>query len=252
MSSDVLIGLFEPFLLVLTRLAGLLALLPMMGFEPSPSRARAVLAIFLALGMTASLPGYVPPESIAVALMFEALLGASMGITARILMATVEVAGELISIQMGFGFNKTVDPMTKSESGPITRILSIIATVLFFATGAYQSILRTLALSFRTIPPGSSEFRPDFEALVIDTGSTMMIAGARIALPLVLVAFMVQISFGLMTKVAPQMNIWGLGFTFTIAFGFIAVIVFTPTFVGQAAALLDKIVDDVAGLALVR
>ena len=252
MNSDVLISLIEPFLLVITRLGGLLALLPVMGFEPSPSRARAVLAIFLGIGMTASLPGYVPPESFFLAMLLEALLGASMGLTARVIMATVEVAGELISIQMGFGFNKTVDPMTKSESGPITRILSIIATVLFFATGAYQSILRTLALSFQTIPPGSSQYKPDFEALVMDVGSFMMIAGARIALPLVLVALMVQVSFGLMTKVAPQMNIWGLGFTFTIAFGFIAVIVFTPTFVAQATALLDKIIDDVAVLSMVR
>lgn len=252
MTSELLIGLAEPFVLVLVRLTGLITFLPVLGFEPSPKRARAVFAIFLAIGMTASLPGYVQPQSMALALLLEALLGASMGLTARVLMATVEVAGELISLQMGFGFNKTVDPMTKTESGPITRILSLVTALLFFATGAYQSVLRTLAMSFQTIPPGASAYQPDFRGLVVESGTTMLFAGARIALPLVLVAFMVQMSFGLMTKVAPQMNIWGLGFSFTIAFGFVGVIVFIPTFVGQAAAILDQVVDDLAAIAMIR
>ena len=252
MSSDILISWIEPFMLVLTRLGSLFAFLSVIGFEPAPRRFRVVLAILLTTGMVATLSSYVQPDSLVLALFFEALLGATMGLVARVIMSAVEVAGELISLQIGFGFNKTIDPLTRSESGPITRILSMVMAVMFFVTGAYQSVLKTLALSFQTVPPGASEYRPDFQSIVVETGTVMMVAGARIALPLVLVGVLVQASFGLMTKVAPQMNVWGLGFTFTIAFGFVAMVVFTPTFVSQTAALIEQIVDDVAEIGMVR
>lgn len=250
--EDAILGLIEPFVLVSMRLGALITTLPLMGFEPSPKRFRATLTIVLALGLTASLPGYVPPTSLALGLLQEALLGATMGLTVRVILATVSMSGELISMQMGFGFNKTVDPITKSESGPVTRILSIITSVLFFATGTYQAVLRALGESFRAYPPGASTFKPDFRALVLDAGSMMIVSGARIALPLVILALISQMCFGLMTKVAPEMNVWGLGFTFIIAFGFVGVIIFMPTFVSEARDLLDRSLGYISNVVLVE
>ncbi|MED5465591.1 MAG: flagellar biosynthetic protein FliR [Myxococcota bacterium] len=250
MILDGLLGLIEPFMLVSTRLGALITTLPIMGFEPAPKKFRAVLTIVLALGMTASLPGYVPPTSLTLGLLQEALFGATIGLTVRVILATVEMAGELISLQMGFGFNKTVDPLTKSESGPITRILSIITGVLFFATGTYQAVLRALGDSFGAFPPGASTFKPDFKALVLDAGSTMIISGARIALPLVILALIGQMCFGLMTKVAPEMNVWGLGFTFIIGFGFVGIIIFMPTFISESRDLLERSLGYISNMTL--
>ena len=80
----------------------------------------------------------------------------------------------------------------------------------------------------------------------------MMVSGARIALPLVIVAFITQLSFGMMTKVDTQMNVWGVGFSFTIAFGCIALSTFIPTFVSESNVLLDKAVSSLSELVGVR
>ena len=247
-----LTSVIEPFMLISTRLGLLIAALPVMGFEPSPRKFRAVLTVVLATGFTAGLPAYTPAPSLVLGFACEALMGVTLGITVRTILATLEVAGELMSIQMGFGFNKTVDPLTKSTSGPITRILSLIGGVLFFATGAYRSVLEILGQSFRVVPPGAANFKPDFHNLVVEAGGGMMLAGARIALPLVVVALLTQLSFGLLTKVAPQMNIWGLGFTFIIAFGFVGIIVFMPTFVLETRALLEHAVDQMESMVLAQ
>ncbi len=205
-------------------------------------RAKAVMALGLSWVMTLSLPHYEVPTSLTAALFFELLLGVALGLTVRMMMASIDFAGELASTQMGFGFNKTVDPLTKTSAGPITRIFTTVAGVLLFVSGGYHEILKGLALSLRTFPPGSMTFTLDYYQLVVVGGHTLISAGMRIALPLLIVAMLTQMTFGIMTKVAPQLNIWFLGFSFTIAVGFFAIIIFAPGLFVEINAQIERAV----------
>ena len=124
--------------------------------------------------------------------------------------------------------------------------------MVFFATETHHIVLRALGASFYTFPPGSLLFRPDFMRLIVEGGQRMLETGIRIAAPLVIVALLSQLTFGLLTKIAPQLNIWAVGFSFTIAFGFVGLIVFAPSFLGEVLAIINEASENVVEIATVR
>lgn len=230
--------------MVLARVGGVAVALPIFSFEVAPVVFRVMFSMMLSAALFAMMPATPLPESIAPALAMEFLTGAFLGMIVRLAVAAVEVAGELAGVQMGFGFQKTVNPLSMEQNGPITNVLYAMAGVLFFTTESHHQVIRGLALSMNTMPIGHTIFRGDVQSLALDNGANMLESGFLLSLPLIMVSVITQLCFGLLTRVAPQLNVFALGFAFMIGVGFWALILFAPQVGWSVQQLLDRSLED--------
>jgi flagellar biosynthesis protein FliR len=239
-----ILELLIPFLLILGRVSGLFFALPVFSIEVIPAAIRGGAAAVISLALSFTIPIVIPDDTIS-ALLCEIVLGLIMGFAVRLALVAIEVAGEVMGMQMGFGFAQLTDPMTREVKGPLTQIFLMGGAAMFLATGAHVEVFRALAASFTTVPPGSFAHLTThwLETSLRKMGETFAL-GLRIGAPLILVAFATHVSFGLLTRVAPQLNVWALGFLFTIGTGLIAVTLFSPVITMELKELVQRGVDD--------
>lgn len=220
------------FLWPLTRILGLIATAPLFGNLSIPVRVKLGLGIMLTLVIAPTVPA-VPaadPMSLAGLLITlqQLIIGLSMGFAMRIVFAAVEMAGEVAGLTMGFGFATFFDPQTRARTSAIAQFLSLLALMLFLALNIHLSLLATLAESFISMPisamPGdSSAFRQ-----IASWGGLVFSAGAQLALPIIAVLLLTNIALGVLTRAAPQLNLFGIGFPITLGAGFIVIALMLP------------------------
>lgn len=211
------------------RVSAMLMAAPIFGNMQIPVRVRILLGLALAIALMPAV-GPVPQvdllsiQALMIAVQ-EVLIGVLMGMVLAAAFQTVSIAGESISLTMGLGFATMVDPQSGVSMPVISQFLLIMATLLFLAIGGHLMLIELLADSFRMIPPGGEGLvRHDFLA-VAAFGSRMFAGAVLIALPAVVVLLVVQLAMGVMTRAAPQMNIFSVGFPLTILLGFLTLLV---------------------------
>lgn len=232
------------FGLVLARVGGVAVALPLFSFEVAPVVFRTMFILLLSTALFVSMPPVAIPTDLLPAIFMDFLNGIFMGLLVRVALGAVEVAGEIAGVQMGFGFQKTVNPLSREQSGPVTNIMFTMAGVLFFTSESHHQVVRGLALSLRTMPLGDAVFRGDIEGLVMHNGSSMLEAGFLISLPLIVVSVITQLCFGLLTRVAPQLNVFALGFAFMIGIGFWSLLMFAPNVGWSIHNFFDRSLED--------
>ncbi len=244
MNDGSLMALALGFVLVLGRTTGLFLALPLLSGELVPIGLRALVACALAAAL---LPGAGPaPQvgpgigSLALAVGGELALGVVMGLTARLLLAAVEIAGDLAGMTMGLGFGQIIDPTSGEPDIVVRRLFGLAGGWIFFAVGGLTVMLRQLGSSFASMPPGSVVARAAWAEWVVDGVSGMMVTGVRLALPLVAVGLATQLVFGMLGRVAPQLNLWGVGFLISVGLGLVALLLFAPLLVDELRALFDE------------
>src|SRR5271154_1210575 len=147
------------FLLVLSRVAGLILFLPVPGFRAAPTLIRAVFAMALTFALLPEWPS--PPDQLPtfgwlVASAFaEAGFGRVAGLAVGFMNEAFELAGQILSVQAGYGFASTVDPTSQADSGVLPVLLSLVTGLLFFGLGIDRELIRVLAASFEKFPAGS-------------------------------------------------------------------------------------------------
>ena len=243
---DGLAALIPPIGFTATRIGGLMLGLPLVGFEIAPARIRGLGVVVLSLVFGFSVPTTVMPTSIAGAMAGELMLGLMLGLVVRMVLASVEMAGTLIGMHAGFNFANTIDPLMKEHSNPLSVIMTSLAGLLLFISGGYHDILRALGASLRVLPPGTLEFQPGWTHFLLERANELFINGLRLALPIVLVIFATHIAFALLSRVGQQLNLWAIGFIFTIGAGILALAVFSDTLFAEINHLLDQGLRDLA------
>lgn len=213
------------FLWPLTRILGLIATAPLFGNLSIPIRVKVGLGVMLTLVIAPTVPAMpaADPMSLSGLLIViqQLVIGLSMGFAMRIVFAAVEMAGEISGLTMGFGFATFFDPQTRARTSAIAQFLALITLMLFLALDIHLMMLSTLAESFRSlpisgVPVGSGAFRQ-----IAVWGGLVFSAGMQLALPLVGVLLITNIALGVLTRAAPQLNLFGIGFPVTLSAGLI-------------------------------
>lgn len=224
-SGHELIALINSFIWPLTRILGLIALAPPFGNNTVPVQVKLVLGVMLALIVAPTIPGTpgIDPLSLAgmMILAQQLVIGMAMGFVMRIVFAGIEMAGEVSGLTMGLGFATFYDPQTKGRSSAIAQFLVLLTTLLFLTLNVHLSLLETLVESFGTIPISttlSSGF--SFQKLAI-WGEQIFSTGMRLSLPIVAALLVTNVALGILTRAAPQLNLFGIGFPITIGVGFL-------------------------------
>jgi len=151
-----------------------------------------------------------------------------MGFAMRLVFAAVEMAGEISSLTMGLGFASFFDPMSQGRSSAISQFLVWMATLSVLATNAHLVLIEALAESFYTLPIAAISFRNDgFWDLAL-WGSKVFSAGLQLALPIVAALLITNVALGILTRAAPQLNLFGIGFPITLGVGFLTLMMALP------------------------
>lgn len=211
----------------LVRIAALLSVAPVIGGPQVPSRVRVGLAFLLTLSMmplVAKVP-QVDPLSIDAALIIvhQFLIGLSMGFMLLLVFNAVNLAGESIAITMGLGFALMSDPQNGAQVPVISQFYQVLATLLFLALNGHHAVIEMLAMSFRYVPIGES-FSAERLWLLIEWSSVLFAGALKIALPAIAALLTVNMVMGVMTRAAPQLNIFSVGFPVTMTIGFVVIL----------------------------
>jgi len=231
-ASKDLIGLIMAFLWPLTRILGLIAVAPPFGNSTIPARVKLGLGIVIALIITPTIPPFTDADPLSLSGMMiltqQFVIGLGMGFVMRLAFAAIEMAGTVAGMTMGLGFASFFDPQTRGNTSAVSQFLVLVATVLFFALNIHHSLLLALMDSFKNIPISTTlQTGFDFHRLAI-WGEQIFIAGLRLSLPLIAALLLTNVALGILTRAAPQLNLFGIGFSITITVGFLILATILP------------------------
>ena len=215
------------FLLTLTRVGAALILLPMPGFENSNQVAR----IALIAGSTLCLVPVWPvvarfDESLSLpgAVILETTVGLLVGLTTAFLFETFQIGTQIISFQTGFGFATTFDPQSQADSAIFQLFSKLCTGFLFFALGIHRELIGMLARSFTTLSPSLTQgyaARGLSLGLVLHLGTKMFVDGVKLALPVVVLLFLVDLSLAALTRLQTQLQLLSVAFPVKIVLSII-------------------------------
>ena len=211
---------------------GMIAAAPLFGHASVPTQVKVILGVLLALIIAPTVPSIpaVDPTSYAglLILLQELLVGLAMGFAMRLVFAAIEYAGELASSTMGFSFASFFDPTTQGRSAAISQFLSMVATMAFLAVNAHLVLLAALAESFVSLPISSTPLSSTAPLELARLGSRIFSAGLQISLPIIAALLITNVALGILTRAAPQLNIFGIGFPITLGVGMLTLSVALP------------------------
>jgi flagellar biosynthetic protein FliR len=139
----------------------------------------------------------------------------------RIAFAAVEAAGEIIGLQMGLGFASFFDPQSAGQTLVLARFFNLLAVLVFLAVNAHLLVIGILVESFQSLPISHQPLSAAGFYNVAAYGSTVFAVGLQLALPLIAILLMTNLSLGILTRSAPQLNIFAIGFPITLGVGLI-------------------------------
>jgi flagellar biosynthetic protein FliR len=203
------------FLLTVVRLSGVFVFVPLPGLKSAVDPARIVLVLGLALALFPVWPH--PANNISAGLFVawlvsEAALGIGIGLAVAFAVEAFMVGAQMIGLQAGYSFASTVDPSTQSDSTVLIVFAQTAAAALFFAMGLDRDVLRIFARSLETFPPGSFTLSRGAVEPILHAGSTMFSTGVRLALPVLAVMIMVDISLALLGRINAQLHLLSIAF----------------------------------------
>ncbi|MCQ1951169.1 MULTISPECIES: flagellar biosynthetic protein FliR [Arthrobacter] len=209
----------EAFLLASVRMVAFLIIAPPFSYNAFPARIKAMLGLGLGLAIAPQVSeGYnsLSTGAFFMAIVMELLVGAVLGFLVMVVFSAVQSAGNLIDTFGGFQLAQAFDPQSMVNGAQFTRIFQITALALLFASDGYQLIIGGLLRSFTALPlTGGLDLSEPASALTAAV-SQMFLASVQIAGPLLVVLFLADAGLGLLTRVAPALNAFALGFPLKI------------------------------------
>lgn len=211
----------------LTRILGAIAASPLFGHPSFKPTGKVLLGVMLAMIIAPVIPAVPAADPLSMAglliLLQEFLIGVAMGFSMRIVFAAVEMAGEIASATMGLGFASVFDPLTRGRSAAVSQFLVLIATLAFMAVNGHLVLLEALGESFVTMPISATPASSNFALQLVKWASTIFSVGLQLSLPIVAALLITNVALGILTRAAPQLNIFGIGFPVSLGVGLILI-----------------------------
>ncbi len=221
----------------LVRILGVISSAPLFGNRGVSIRVRVAIGLGIALAVLPALPpmpDVSPGSGVGLAIMAQQfLIGVGMAITMRIIFATVDVAGELIGLQMGLSFAAFFDPDSGGRTAVIAEFMGLVTSLLFLALNGHLLIVDVMIRSFEWLPVSTTPLHGDGWMVAVRFGATLFSAGLLLAMPILATLLVVNIAMGVLTRAAPQLNLFAIGFPVTLGAGFLILMLtmeaFAPT-----------------------
>jgi flagellar biosynthetic protein FliR len=233
---------FETIVLVLARVSAMLAMMPIFSQQQLPRQLRFAIGLLFTFVMVATVPTIAAMQlgPLTVAVLAQAFVGLVFGFVAYLLFTGIQFAGQVVDLQIGFAIANIINPQTSQNVTIIGELELTLATLLYLALDGHHLLIAGIARSF-TLVPLPYVAAPDLIAGdVMRFFSQALLIVIQIAAPVVVTLFLVNVMLGLMARVAPQMNVFVVGFPLQIGIGLTMLIVAIPLFGAVFPGLVDQ------------
>ena len=244
-------GAIARFGILLVRPGALMMIGPGLGGQQVPMQVRVALTALLALALAPSVTLPSGPSIGLLAVVFrEVLIGLSLGLAARAVIAGAELAGHLCSQQIGFSYAATVDPEGGARNTVLASLYGLLATLTWLAIGGHQLLIRALDASYTGLPIGGGGVDASLLTSVREVLGIVFVTGLLLAAPLMAVILVVEVALGLVSRAAPALNFFVIGYPVRIAVGLFVVALTIAAVPGVVRSLAERVIT--AGLTMAR
>lgn len=222
-SSAAIGGWIGNFIWPFFRVSGFLLAAPIIGTQLVPARLRIMLAVLLTALLVPTLPPmpFIDPISLPSFILVaqQLFIGIALGLVLQVVLQLFVVAGQLIAMQMGLGFASMVDPTNGVSVTVLSQFHLMLVTLLFVTMNGHLAMIEVFAESFQRLPVGAGFLSNNALWAVAGWGAWMFSSALLMALPAVASLLIINFSMGVVTRAAPQLNIFAIGFPFMLIVG---------------------------------
>jgi len=200
--------------------------MPLFGERLVPIRVKAGLSLVIAVLLYPVVSSFVPPVPdsflpLFLMMLSQALIGAALGFTARLILAAAQLAGEVMGMQIGFSVANAVDPVSRLNISLIGQVQYVFAILIFLLTNAHHVFLSVIADSFQITPSLFFHSSASWMSFFVGLTRNMFILAVKLSIPVIAVIFLSNIGLGVVARTVPQINVFIVGFPLHIAIGLI-------------------------------
>lgn len=235
----------EFYLLILMRVAGLIMTAPFFSYSSVPMRVRAALSVFLALVVIQTVPvislQYSGVFGYSVLILKETMLGVTLGLMCTICFYVVNLAGQLMDMEMGLSMANMFDPMTNMQFSVTGNLYNYLLLLMLVVTNMHYYILRAIVDSFSYFNVGEAVFDTvSLKNVVVDFIANYFMIAVRIILPVFCCMLLINVVLGVLAKAAPQMNMFVVGMQIKVLVGLIILVLVIQSFPMVANYIFDE------------
>ena len=240
-------GWLSPILWPFLRVLAVFSVAPVFSMRSIPMRAKIGLAFLVALCAQGVL-GEQPVISLngreaLGAVAQQVAVGMAIGFAVRLVFTAVEMAGEVIGLQMGLNFASFFDPASNAQVSAVARFFGYISMLLFVVINGHLLILMAVVKSFDRFPVDGNFLQALGQMRIYELGGALFSSALWIALPMIGLLLFVNLTLGIISRVAPQMNIYAVGFPVTLTVGLLGITATLPMLEQPMMALLQQSMD---------
>lgn len=241
------------FLIVFARVAAIIASIPVFGGRNIP--------VLLKVGLILAISVLIFPQlsigqnpflkdgiSFTIGLAGEVMLGVAIGLMAQMVFAGVQLAGELAGYQMGLAIANVIDPDSNDQIPLISQFYQVYAILIFVTVNAHYWCLGAMLESFRLIPPFGFHLDHSLTEQLVRLGGDVFTIGVKVGAPVIVVLLLTSVSFGLIARTVPQMNVFVVAIPLKIAVGLLFVFFSLPIFSAYLQQLFAGLGEDIMKL----
>lgn len=243
-TADQLSTLVAAYLWPMTRILGMMALAPLYNNGDIPAPIKIGLSFMLAFIVAPVVPAgpATDPMSMTGLLILaqQMIIGLGLGLVMRMAFAAAEMAGTVSGLTMGFGFATFFDPQSEGQSSAISQFYALLMIMIYLAANIHLVVIATLVDSFHTMPISTHGFSGSGFQLLAAWGGRIFSAGLQLSLPLIAALLITNLALGILTRAAPQLNLFGIGFPITMGAGFIMIAATLPYMTTPLLNLMEE------------
>ncbi len=232
------------FILTVMRVSIIMFMLPIFSSERTPMQVKAFATVVITLGIwpQLSLPGVaMPSHPMDLGLLFvnELVLGLIISMCINFVFMGIQAGGELFGFQMGFTMINFADPLTGNQTGITAFFLWMVSTLTFLALDGHLYMIQAFAMTFKVIPAGGLVLSDTLMTKVLDLSAHMFVIALKIAAPVMVSLFLIELALALVSRASPQVNIMDVGFPVKIGAGFF--------FLGMMLIIMSEYMENYIG-----
>jgi flagellar biosynthesis protein FliR len=239
------------FLLTFARVGTMVMLLPGVGEMNLPSRVRLTMALVLtAILLPSHQSAYVVDLKqigpVLVVLVQELIVGAVLGMTARLAISSLQIAGSVVAQQLGLGFVTAVDPTQNQQGLLVGNFLTVLGITLIFATDLHHLVIAGLNDSYTIFRPGEMPIVGDVAQHITQVIATSFRIGIQLAAPFLVFGLLFNLGLGVLSRLMPQMQVFFIGLPLSILLGFLLLVLVIGAMMGTFTGYIESVLRDLA------
>jgi flagellar biosynthetic protein FliR len=212
------------------RVMALIMSAPILSSRSTPARVKIGLGILIAFTVSPLVSPAPEGADVVILLIQNVLVGVIIGFSLRLIFAAIEFAGDIAGLQIGLGFALLIDPMSSRQTPLIGNFFGVLASLVFLAINGHLMLITQLVESFTVIPLHSQSLNIINFSVIVSWGSELFKIALLLSLPVVIVLLIVNITLGIMARVAPQLSIFSVGFSLSLVVGLLVLWASLPYF----------------------